>query len=291
MPVSGVKNEIEESVIMAKRFDLCIFAGLLCLALSNGLAWVPGSYAQQDDEAAIVVDQFMKTVIQGDSPAAFELCTSGLKRGKTAEDFLSSPEIQKIFSGVREWQIQKVLGRGSIRTVVLKLVNKEGEVESLRALGVACLKMRGSYRVRDFSTTPWAGSEARYLRYLSDLYIRLKDMESAEQAITQAYSLDPKDPKVSAFIGYVYLENEGNLEEAKALIQAAHDQAPDDPEFMDFLGWYYHKANQRQESVQWFDKAREAFKEMESYQTSPEYIRFSNHVNKAKASGWRPTQT
>jgi predicted Zn-dependent protease len=151
--------------------------------------------------------------------------------------------------------------------------------------------MSAGYRVRDFSLTPWVASEARYLRYLSDLYTRMENLDSAEEAINKAYSLDPKDPKVSGFLGYVYLEKKVKLEEAQRLIQAANEQEPNDPEYMDFLGWANHIANKRQESVQWFDRAREAFQKMNGYEWSPEYIRFSSHVDKAKAKGWRPTQT
>ena len=276
---------------MRKRIVFRLAVGFLCLVPLNGFLLSSGALAQVEHEAAQVVDQFLQAVVQGDSVIAYDLCTSGLKRGKTAEDFLSSPDTRDIFSGITSWEVLKVLGEGSIVTAVVKLVNAGGEKESLRALGMKCLKMKGSYRIRDFSPTPWASSEARYLRYLSDLYARLDDMDAAEGAITQAFSLDPNDPKVAAFMGYIYLENGTNLDEAKALILAAHEQAPDDPEFMDFLGWYYHKANQRQESVQWFDRAREAFKNIENHQSSPEYIRFSNHVSKAKATGWRPTQT
>ena len=238
-----------------------------------------------------MVDQFLQAVVQGDSPSAFELCTSAVRRGKTAEGFLESPDIATIFSGTKSWEIIRVLGEGSIKTVVVKLVNTEGQEKKFRNLGIACLKMRGSYRVRDFTITPWVTSEARSLRYLSDLYARLGDIDSAEQVIRKAYSLDHKDPKVSAFLGYIYLERGVKLGEAKRLIESAHGRDPNDPEFMDFLGWAYHKANQRQKSVQWFDKAREAFQKIEGYRSSPEYIRFTTHVDRAKASGWRPTQT
>jgi tetratricopeptide (TPR) repeat protein len=276
---------------MWKRIGILLVGDFLILALLMGFFGAKESFAQQENKAALVADQFLQAVVQGDSPSAFELCTSGLRRGKTAEDFLESPEIATIFSGTKSWEIIGVLGKGSIKTVVLKLTNTEGANEKFRALGIACLKMRGSYRLRDFSITPWVTSKARFLRYLSDLYTRLDDIDSAEQTITKAFALDPKDPKVSAFLGYIYLEKGIKLEEAKRLIQSAHKQDPEDPEFMDFMGWAFHKANQRQNSVQWFDRAREAFQKIEGYRSSPEYIRFSTHVHKAKAKGWKPTQT
>jgi len=237
-----------------------------------------------------VADQFLQAVAQRDSARAFELCSSGLRRGKAPEDFLKSPEIAPVFSGMKSWESLRVLEKGSMVTVILKLMRDEGN-EKIRAIGMGCLRMSGGYRVRDFSLTPWVSSEARFLRYLSDLYARLDNLDLAEQEINKAYSLDPKDPKVSGFLGYLYLEKKVKLEEAQRLIQAAHEQDPNDPEFMDFLGWANHIANKRQESVEWFDKAREAFQKIEGYQSGPEYIRFSSHVDKAKAKGWRPTQT
>ena len=274
---------------MEKRIGSCIFRGFLILGLLSGFFGSQRSFAQQEDKATAVADQFLKTVVQGDSPGAFELCSSGVQRGKSAENFLESPEIAEIFAGTKSWEIIKVLGKGSIKTVLVKLTNRESE--KVRTIGIACLKMRGSYRVRNFSTTPWVASEARFFRYLSDLYERLKDIDSAEQAIKKAFSLDPKDPKVSAFLGYIYLEKGDKMDEARDLIEAAHEQMPEDPEFMDFMGWFYHKTNKRQETVHWLDMARETFKKIEGHQSSPEYIRFNSHVDKAKASGWRPTQT
>ncbi|MDH7500697.1 MAG: tetratricopeptide repeat protein [candidate division NC10 bacterium] len=258
------------------------------------VAWtLGGGYegrAEERHEAATVADQFLRAVREGDSAGAFELSSSALRRGKTAEDFLRSPEIATPFSGMKSWETVRVVERGSMATAVVKLAGEEGGVR-VRAIGIGCLKMSGGYRVRDFSLTPWVSSEARFFRSLADLYDRLEDLDLAEQEIKKAYALDPKDPKVSAFLGYIYLERKVNLEEAERLIQAAHEQDPDDPEFMDFLGWAHHIGNRRQDSVTWFDRAREAFQKREGYQSSPEYIRFSAHVDKAKAKGWRPTQT
>lgn len=269
-----------------------VWAGglLLFFGLLAGVLGLQSPRAEQASDAEAVAKQFLQAVSQGNSAGAFELCSSGLKRGKTAEDFLKSPEIVPIFAGMKSWETIQSIEKGSTTTIVLKLNRAEG-VEKLRAIGISLLKVSSGYRVRDFSLTPWVASEARYLRYLSDLYARLDDLDLAEKEIEKAYALDPKDPKVSGFLGYIYLEKKPKLEEAMRLIQAAHEQDPNDPEFMDFLGWGYHIANKRQESVQWFDKARETFQKIEGSQSSPEYIRFSTHVDKAKAKGWRPTQT
>ena len=275
---------------MGRRTFRWAGAGLLVLAILMGLFGLQASRAEQGSDPAAVANQFLQAVVQGDSAKAFELSSSGLKRGKTADEFLKSSEISTIFSGTKSWETIQVLEKGSIVSVIVKLMRDEGN-EKIRALGIGCLKMSAGYRVRDFSLTPWVASEARYLRYLSDLYTRMENLDSAEEAINKAYSLDPKDPKVSGYLGYVYLEKKVKLEEAQRLIQAANEQEPNDPEFMDFLGWANHIANKRQESVQWFDRAREAFQKINGYESSPEYIRFSSHVDKAKAKGWTPTQT
>jgi len=280
----------KENVRMGRRTFRWAGAGLLLLAILMGLFGLQASRAEQGSDPAAVANQFLQAVVQGDSGKAFELSSSGLKRGKTADEFLKSPEISTIFSGTKSWETIQVLEKGSIVSVIVKLMRDEGN-EKIRALGIGCLKMSAGYRVRDFSLTPWVASEARYLRYLSDLYTRMENLDSAEEAINKAYSLDPKDPKVSGYLGYVYLEKKVKLEEAQRLIQAANEQEPNDPEFMDFLGWANHIANKRQESVQWFDRAREAFQKINGYESSPEYIRFSSHVDKAKAKGWTPTQT
>jgi tetratricopeptide (TPR) repeat protein len=191
---------------------------------------------------------------------------------------------------MRSWELIGLVDRGSIATLVVALKGEEGSRQK-RAVGIACLKVSGGYRVRDFSLTSWTSSEARFHRYLSDLFLRLDDLDRSEQEIEKAYSLDPEDPKVYAFRGYLWLEKRMKEDEALLLIQKAHGQDPADPEYMDFLGWAHHLANRRKESVEWFDRAREAFQRREGYQSSPEYVRFSSHVDKAKAKGWTPTQT
>ncbi len=271
---------------MEKRIR--IVCGMLLIFVLAGFLGLQYPPALAQEEAAATADKFLEAVRQNDSPGAYELCSSGVRRGKTAENFLQSEEIASIFGGLKSWETIGVFGEGSIKTVLLKLTNAEG---AQKMLGIDCLKMRGSYRVRDFSTTPWTTSEARALRYLSDLYARLKNLDAAYGTIEKAYAKDPNDPKVSAFLGYIYVEKEIHMDEARKLIAAAHEKMPTEPEFMDFMGWYYHKVNNRPESVKWFDMAREAFQKQADYRTSPEYIRFSNHVSKAKASGWKPTQT
>jgi tetratricopeptide (TPR) repeat protein len=276
---------------MGKGINMRIAGGLLLLVLVSILGGIQESFAQQENAVQGFANLFLQAVVKGDSPSAFELCSAGLRRGKTAEGFLESPEIATVFSGMKSWEIIGVSGKGSTKTVVVKLANTDGGKNQFRTLGIACLMIGDSYRVRDFSITPWVTSEARSFRNLSDLYARLEDIDSAEQAIQKAFALDPKDPKVFAFLGYIYLEKGIHQDEAIRLIQSAHEQDPNDPEYMDFLGWAYHKADQRQKSVQWFDKAREAFQKIEGYESTPEYIRFTTHVDKGKARGWKPTPT
>lgn len=276
---------------MRKRPSIWMGAGFVLLAILLSLTWIQESGAQSSPDAKAVVDQFLQAVSQGDSARAFELSSSGMRRGKTAENFLKSAEITHLFSGMKSWETIQALEKGSTTSVLVKMMREEGN-DKFRAMGIGCLKISGEYRVRDFSITPWVSTEALFLRYLSDLYLRLDDLDTADQIINKAYALDPKDPKVFGFFGYIYLEKKTKMDEAQRLIQAAHEQDPNDPEFMDFLGWANHLANKRQESVQWFDKAREAFeKRGEGHQASAEYIRFASHVDKAKAKGWRPTQT
>ena len=275
---------------MAKRSSMWMRVGLSLLGIMIALSASQKLRAESSQDASAVANQFLQAVSQGDSTRAFELCSSGLRRGKTAEDFLKSPEIADTFSGMKSWETVQVLEKGSTLTILVKLLRGEGN-EGMRAIGIGCLKTSGGFRIRDFSLSPWVSSEARFLRYLADLYARMDSIDLAEQEIQKAYSLDPNDPKVSGFLGYVYLEKKVKLDEAQRLIQAAHEKEPNDPEFMDFLGWANHIANKRQESVDWFDKARVAFEKIEGYQSNPEYVRFSSHVDKAKAKGWTPTQT
>jgi len=65
---------------------------------------------------------------------------------------------------------------------------------------------------------------------------RMDSLDVAEQEIQKAYSLDPNDPKVSGFLGYVYLEKKTKLDEAQRLIQAATRRSPTTPSSWIFWG-------------------------------------------------------
>ena len=92
-----------------------IWAGglLLFFGLLAGVLGLQSSRAEQASDAAAVANQFLQAVSQGNSAGAFELCSSGLKRGKTAEDFLN-----KLNFGSKDEQ------KKALTNLVSKVVNQ-----------------------------------------------------------------------------------------------------------------------------------------------------------------------
>jgi Flp pilus assembly protein TadD len=70
---------------------------------------------------------------------------------------------------------------------------------------------------------------------------RARDFRGAESAIRRVLELEPESAQALNFLGYLYADQNRNLEEAVRLIRQALEQEPDNGFIVDSLGWAYFR--------------------------------------------------
>ncbi len=97
---------------------------------------------------------------------------------------------------------------------------------------------------------------------------RLKDFEKAATLFQKSIDLVPQNnPERAAmpynYLGYMWLEQDMNIEEAGQLIIMANDLRPDSGAYIDSLGWYYFKKGDFQNAVDTLQRAIQVMQEQE----------------------------
>lgn len=70
---------------------------------------------------------------------------------------------------------------------------------------------------------------------------RAQDFDGAEEAIRKVLEIEPESPHALNFLGYLYADQNRNLEEALRLIKRALAQQPENGLIVDSLGWTYYR--------------------------------------------------
>jgi tetratricopeptide (TPR) repeat protein len=100
--------------------------------------------------------------------------------------------------------------------------------------------------------------EKLYVYYLrAEIAEHRKDFDGAEAELRKALALDPDDPTVLNYIGYMNADRGVKLNEALKQIQKAVDLDPQNYAFLDSLGWVYFKLGQYTQATLNLQKAVE----------------------------------
>lgn len=91
--------------------------------------------------------------------------------------------------------------------------------------------------------------------YLAVSYDELENFEQTEAHLQEYIKLEPNDPDVLNFLGYLYAEKGVKLDEAEALLQKALGLDADNPYYLDSLGWVYYQRGQAQEAIELIQRA------------------------------------
>ena len=100
-----------------------------------------------------------------------------------------------------------------------------------------------------------SGRDAQAHFYLGSIYNELKNNALAEKEVKRALKLKPDYPEALNFLGYLYVEENKNLEQAGAMIKKALKIEPNNGAYIDSLGWLYFKKNKFKEAVKELEKA------------------------------------
>lgn len=86
-------------------------------------------------------------------------------------------------------------------------------------------------------------------------YERLGDFDKAAADLSLSLTLNPNNPSVLNYLGYMWADRGENLPEATAMLQRALTLAPDDGAIVDSLGWAYFKQGATDKALAYLEKA------------------------------------
>jgi tetratricopeptide (TPR) repeat protein len=84
---------------------------------------------------------------------------------------------------------------------------------------------------------------------------RAGNLEQAEKVFKQILETHPDDAAVLNYLGYMWADNNQNLQEAKVMIQKAVDQEPKNGAYVDSLGWVYYRLGDYERAEQLLSEA------------------------------------
>lgn len=91
--------------------------------------------------------------------------------------------------------------------------------------------------------------------YLAICFDEMDDFLETETHLRAYLQLNPDDPDVLNFLGYLYAEQNVKLDEAAELLQRAIAQDPTNPYYMDSMGWIYYRQGNADKAVEMIQNA------------------------------------
>lgn len=84
---------------------------------------------------------------------------------------------------------------------------------------------------------------------------RIGEMKKAEADFRQSLALNPDQPEVLNYLGYMWLAQDMHVAEAADMISRAYAQRPDEPHIIDSMAWIYYKSGHLQEATELLERA------------------------------------
>lgn len=83
---------------------------------------------------------------------------------------------------------------------------------------------------------------------LSNAYVQKGDVASGEKILEEVYKQDPEDIGVNNDLGYLYADQNKNLEQAEEMVRIAVEAEPENPAYLDSLGWVLYRLEKFEEA-------------------------------------------
>ncbi|MDG1895310.1 MAG: tetratricopeptide repeat protein, partial [Fuerstiella sp.] len=90
---------------------------------------------------------------------------------------------------------------------------------------------------------------------LSNAYAQSGDMANGQRILEEVYAQSPDDPGVNNDLGYLYAEQNKNLEKAEKMVRIAVEAEPENPAYLDSLGWVLYRLGKHEEALEALTKA------------------------------------
>jgi len=125
--------------------------------------------------------------------------------------------------------------------------------------------------------------------YLASIYNELKDSRLAEKEANKAIELKPDYHQALNFLGYLWVDQNRNLDKGGALIQRALALEPVNGAYVDSLGWYYFRKGKLKEALVELEKAIALYENPEIYQHLGDVYSKSGDLTKANLN-WQKSK-
>lgn len=98
-------------------------------------------------------------------------------------------------------------------------------------------------------------SDAQAHFYLANTFDQQGKKGAAEQELRKALESNPDYHEALNYLGYLYVEENRNLDEAEIMIKKALEMEPDNGAYLDSLGWLYFKKGDIDKSIESLSRA------------------------------------
>lgn len=98
-------------------------------------------------------------------------------------------------------------------------------------------------------------SDKTLLFYLADGNEKRKRYDEAEKYLKRYLELDPANPEMLNFLGFMYADKNMKLDEAEVLIRKALETDPDNAYYLDSLGWVFYRQGKGKQAIDFIQRA------------------------------------
>ncbi|MCM8800915.1 MAG: tetratricopeptide repeat protein [Candidatus Omnitrophica bacterium] len=162
-------------------------------------------------------------------------------------------------------------------------------IEIYKNLGAVYLRQKKFKEAQDIyrlilELTP---QDAQIHLYMAVIYDELKDKDNVEKELKKAIELNPDYHEAMNYLGYLYVEENKNLEEAEIMIKKALELDPSNGAYIDSLGWLYFKQGRLEEALEELEKASSLLEDPVIYDHLGEVYFKLGFLDKAKQAWQR----
>jgi tetratricopeptide (TPR) repeat protein len=90
---------------------------------------------------------------------------------------------------------------------------------------------------------------------ISGIYVEKGDQPQAEKYLEEVLEQNPDSVQANNDLGYLWADQNKNLERAEQMIAKAVAAEPDNPAYLDSLGWVYYRLGRYEQAVEYLRKA------------------------------------
>lgn len=90
---------------------------------------------------------------------------------------------------------------------------------------------------------------------LSNAYVQKGDVPNGVRILEEVYAASPNDPGVNNDLGYLYADQDRDLEKAENMIRIAVKAEPENRAYLDSLGWVLYRLERFEEALKALEKA------------------------------------